>query len=236
MLPGVKLVRLLGGDLGWGGAVGTLLLAGLGLVVMVLGALDLRHVTQVKPEPLDCAAWLAAPAGPRWVSLTGCELDLRVVHEAGPRRFVGLGSRAGAPVLLEAEEPGLLARLAAPSPLPSSPDAGAALLPEAAEPGLLARLAAPSPDAGAALLPEAAALTQPPVVTGWLTSLEMEVTPPLPGVLVLRQGAAPPRGQVVLRLVVGILALALALRPLGRRYLVEREGEATPGSGGGDVA
>lgn len=199
----MKVLRLLGGDLGWGGAVGTLLLAGFGLVLVVLGVLDLRHVAVAKPAELDCAAWLADGAGPRWVTLTGCQVQVAPVRVAGARRLVTLGARGGEPVLLEVTEPALAEVVTKLAGLP------------AAE--LAAYVAAHAADFDE--------LVTPKVVTGWAAPLDGAVEPAAPGAWVLVQGAQPPRGQVVLRLLVGIVALAMALRSLGRRYLVEREAD-----------
>ena len=205
-LPGtlVRLLRLLGGDLGWAGVVGTLLLAGSGLVLVFLGALDLRHVAVPKPEERACAEWLADAAGPRWVTLTGCEVAVLPVRAGGGRRFVGLGERGGAPVLLEVTDPSLRTLVETLGTLPP-PDVEAYARAHAAEFEVLRR---------------------PKGLTGWTSPLAEDVEPPAPGAWVLVQGAQPPRGQVVLRVLVGIVALALALRSLGRRWLLEREGDA----------
>lgn len=199
----MKLARLLGGELGWAGAVGTLLLAGFGLVLVVLGALDLRSVAVPKPEERGCPEWLADAKGPRWVALSGCRVQVAPVRTLGARRFVGLGERGGAPVLLEVTEPGLVALVEKLGALP------------AAEVG--AYVAAHAVDFEALLAPT--------VVSGWVAPLEGEPEPVAPGAWVLVQGAQPPRGQVVLRVLVGIVALAVVLRPLGRRWLLEREGD-----------
>jgi hypothetical protein len=199
----VKLARLLGGDLGWAGAAGTLLLAGFGLVLVVLGALELRSVAVPKPEERGCEEWLAEVKGPRWVTLGGCRVEVAPVRTLGARRFVSLGERGGAPMLLEVTEPPLVA--------------------------LVEKLGAlPAGEVGAYVAAHAAdfeALVAPKVVSGWAAPLEVAVEPGAPGAWVLVQGALPPRGQVVLRVLVGIVALAVVLRPLGRRWLLAREGD-----------
>lgn len=153
----MKLKRLLGAENGWGGAMGTLLLLGSGLALLLFSVAGLRDASRLKPEERGCNGWLADPSGVRWVTLIGCNVS--------------------AP----AQDGGVLIPLGPGAMLATS---GEAVL-----------------DGGA--------------LTGWVERSN--------GQVVLRQGRQPARKDVVLGMLVGLVAVALAVRSMFMRYLVDRE-------------
>jgi len=84
--------RVLLGEGGAGVAAGTLLMFGLGLVLVLRDAGALKTTLQAEATPLSCARWAAEPARHAWVRVTGC-------REAGAPR--ALGADAGVAVALE---------------------------------------------------------------------------------------------------------------------------------------
>lgn len=54
----------------------SLALVALGVGAAAMGATDLWEAARLRPRAMTCAEWLAAPLEVRWVSLTGCRLDL----------------------------------------------------------------------------------------------------------------------------------------------------------------
>ena len=153
----MKLKRLLGAENGWGGALGTLLLLGFGLALLLFSVAGLRDASRLAPEERGCNAWLTNPSGVRWVTLVGCNLT--------------------AP----AQEGGVL--------IPLGP--------------------------GAMLATSGEAVVDGGVLTGWVERRN--------GQVVLEQGRQPPRKDVVLGMLVGVVAVAMAVRSMFMRYLVDRE-------------
>jgi hypothetical protein len=164
--------RLVGAEHGWGGALGTLLLLGAGLLILLLSVADLTEASRLKPEERGCAAWLADSSGARWVTLVGCKLD---VPKAASRTS-GKTTEFFIPIF---------AGEAAPDP------AHAVLATVEKDP------------------PEGKPLT------GYVETVD--------GQLVLKQGKQPPRGNTLLGLVMGLIAVALAVRSMFLRYLVDRD-------------
>jgi hypothetical protein len=158
----VKLKRLLGAENGWGGAAGTLLLLGFGAVLLVFGVAGLRDAARVKPEERVCADWLANPSGAKWVTLTGCTLDVAQARAEEGRVLVPIAGGG----LLSTTDTELLA------------------LKDAAE-------------------------SKP--LTGLFES----------GVLV--QSKQPERAKTVVSLLVGLVAIALVVRSVFMRFLIERD-------------
>jgi hypothetical protein len=75
---------------GWGNFVGTLLILGLGVGLVVSEAPRLRGVLQPEPRPMACDAWLSGPREVRWVSLSGCSVEGSVLRGPGaPVRVTG---------------------------------------------------------------------------------------------------------------------------------------------------
>jgi hypothetical protein len=75
---------------GWGNFVGTLLILGFGVFLVVAEAPRLRGVLQAEPRAMACEAWLAGPREVRWVTLKGCALDGDVLRGPGaPVRVAG---------------------------------------------------------------------------------------------------------------------------------------------------
>lgn len=80
------------GEGGAGVAAGTLLLFGLGLLLVLRDPPALATTLQAEPTPLACPRWAAEPTRHAWVRVTGC-------REAGAPR--DLGPDAGVLVALE---------------------------------------------------------------------------------------------------------------------------------------
>lgn len=75
---------------GWGNFVGTLLILGFGVFLVVAEAPRLRGVLQPEPRVMACEAWLSGPREVRWVTLKGCALDGDVLKGPGaPVRVAG---------------------------------------------------------------------------------------------------------------------------------------------------
>ena len=223
-----KLKRLLGAEDGWGGASGTLLLLGFGFFILFVSVADLREAARVKPEERTCAAWLADPSGARWVTLTGCRLDL---GEAASRKWKGWRSLKDGGVsgqrYLELFVPLFVGSAPPPEPravlattdkeLLALMDGIDLLPPEEVEVYLQAH--ASSFDA----------LLSPKTLTGYVEPVRSMAARSALNVLtaedavVLEQGRQPPRANALFGLVVGLVAVALGVRTIFRRYLVDRE-------------
>lgn len=200
----MHLKRLLGAEHGWGGATGTLLLLGFGLAILFISVAGLREASRLAPEERGCAAWLADPSGARWVRLVGCKLDLGA-RPRGGGSFIPLfaGDAPSAPVraVLAPSDSDLLALMDGLDRVGSEQEAQAYLVANAArlEPKTLSGYVVPV-KSGAAL---------------GVSASEDAV--------VLAQGKQPPRGNTLVGLVVGLIAVALVVRSLFLRYLVERD-------------
>lgn len=154
----MKLKRLLGAENGWGGAIGTLLLLSFGVFFVVVGIAGLRDAARVKPEERSCAEWLADSSRVKWVTLTGCRLE---VTQARPEKGRVLVPIIGGDTMLSTTDTELVA--------------------------------------------------EPKTITGYLES----------GVLM--HGKQPERGKTVGGLLVGLVAIALVVRSVFMRFLVERD-------------
>lgn len=169
----MKLKRLLGAETGWGGAMGTLLLLGSGLVLLFISVGGMPEASRLEPEARGCAAWLADPSGARWVTVVGCQLDLS---------GMGFESTADGGVLVPLVSPGSTGRA-----LLATSDAELIRLKDGFDGGLTGMVK----------------------VAG--------------GAVTLEHGQQPRRGNVLLGLVLGLIAVALAVRSMFMRYLVERD-------------
>lgn len=199
----MHLKRLLGAEHGWGGAMGTLLLLGFGLVILFISVAGLREASRLAPEERGCAAWLADPSGARWVRLVGCKLDLGARAKGEPFIPLFAADAPSAPVraVLEPSDSDLLALRDGLDRLGSEQEAQAYLLANAARLELK-------------------------TLSGYVEPLKrvaaLGVSAPEDAV-VLVQGKQPPRGTTLLGLGVGLIAVALVVRSLTLRYLVERD-------------
>lgn len=200
----MKLKRLLGAENGWGGAIGTLLLLGFGLFVLLVNVAELREASRVKPEERGCTEWLANPSGAKWVTLIGCKLDLAVA--ASPK---WKGSRAiplfvGDPMtppraVLATSDTELLAVVDGAAQLGSPEEAAAFLQSHAAPPKSLTGYVEPAKSVAA------------------LQGLAAD------DAVVLKQGQQPQRLQTLFGMLVGLVAVALVVRSMFMRYLVDRD-------------
>lgn len=177
----MKLKRLLGAENGWGGAAGTLLLLGFGGFFLVMSVVELRDAARLKPEERACAEWLTNSSGAKWVTLTGCKLDVAQARAEDGRVIVPIVGGG----LMSTTDTELIALR----------DALAALGPEEAK----------------TFLSTHGAAAEPKSLTGYVES----------GVLM--QGKQPERGKTVGLLIVGLVAIALVVRSLFMRFLVERD-------------
>ena len=74
---GMRVWQWLGGGEGFGAQLGTLLMLAVGAGLVGVSATDARELARGKPMELPCAEWSRAPLEKaRWVSVTGCRLDI----------------------------------------------------------------------------------------------------------------------------------------------------------------
>jgi hypothetical protein len=220
--------RLLGIDsVGWGAAAGTLLLLGFGLFVLFVSIADLREAARIAPEKRTCASWLKDPSGPRWVELSGCKLDLA---SAASRKWKGwLSVRDGG--VTGAKYLELFIPIVADQPI----DPPVAVL-ATQNTELLALVdgidAVPPEEVGAYLEAHGDAFRaalEPEKLTGYvepvksLASRTALAAITAENAVVLEQNKQPPRANAVFGVVVGLFCIAMAVRTMGRRYLVERD-------------
>ncbi len=72
-----SLRRVIMGDGSLSNALGPVLFVGAGLLLLYMGFVDIREALRLAPERVACADFLRTPnSHGRWVSLTGCRLDL----------------------------------------------------------------------------------------------------------------------------------------------------------------
>lgn len=222
------LKRLLGAEDGWGAATGTLLLLGFGLFVLFVSVADLREAARLKPEERSCESWLADPSGAKWVTLVGCKLDL---GEAASRKWKGWRSVKDGGVV-GAKYLELFVPLYAGSTTSDRPRAVLATT----DKELLALLDAidqvPPEEVGGFLQAHRAdfeKLLEPKTLTGYVEPVKSLAartaldTLSDDGAVVLEQGRQPARMNAVFGLLVGLVCVALAVRTIGRRFLVERD-------------
>jgi hypothetical protein len=220
--------RLLGVDNGWGGAMGTLLLLGFGLFILFISVADLREAARIKPEERGCAEWLADSSGPRWVTLVGCKLDLT---EAASRKWKGWRSVKDGGVsgqhYMELFVPIFTGAAPVESPRGVLATTDKALL------DLMDAIDRLAPEEVAGFLQANAAkfdvLLEPKTLTGYVEPVKSVAARSALGMItaedavVLEQGKQPPRANALFGLVVGLIAVALAVRSVFMRYLVERD-------------
>jgi hypothetical protein len=225
----MNLKRLLGAENGWGGAAGTVLLLGFGLFVLFISVADLREAARIKPEERSCAEWLADSSGARWVSLTGCKLDLT---EAASRKWKGWRSFRDGGVSGQHYMELFVPLFTGDAP-PESPRAVLATT----DKELLTlmdgidRLQSPEEVTAYLELNKVALekLLEPQTLTGYVEPVKSVAARSALGVItakdavVLEQGRQPPRMNAIFGMVVGLIAVAMAVRSMFMRYLVERD-------------
>lgn len=222
------MMRRLFGTEGWGAATGVMLLVGFGVFVLFVSLADLREAARVKPEVRSCEAWLQDPSGARWVTLTGCKLDLSAaasrkwkgwisVRDGGTSgaRFLELYIPIAAHVGDALPPKGVLATTDAK--LLALVDGMDGIKPEDVEAYLSAHEA------------EFQTLLNPPDLTGYVEPLKSMSSRTALGELaaadavVLEQGREPARANSLFGLVVGLVCIALGVRSVGRRLLIDRD-------------
>ena len=225
----MNLKRMLGAENGWGGAMGTVLLLGFGLFVLFISVADLREAARIKPVERGCTEWLADPSGASWVTLSGCKLDLT---EAASRKWKGWRSLRDGGVsgehymelfipLFTGDEP-----VVPPRGVVATTDKELLTLMDGID-----RLANPDEVEAYLQLNQAAIekLLEPRTLTGYVEPVKSVAARSALGVLtaddavVLEQGRQPPRMNALFGLVVGLIAVALVVRSMFMRYLVDRE-------------
>jgi hypothetical protein len=225
----MKLKQLLGADNGWGGAMGTLLLLGFGLFILFVSVADLKEASRIKPEERGCEEWLADSSGARWVTLVGCKLDL---SEAASRKWKGWRSTKDGGLsgqhymelfipIFTGEAPS-----GPPRAVLASTDADLLALMDGID-----RLGSPE-EVEAYLQGNGATLEkllEPKTLTGYVEPVKSVSSRSALGVLtaddavVLEQGRQPPRANALFGLVIGLIAVALVVRSMFLRYLVDRD-------------
>lgn len=91
------LKRVIVGE-GWGNLVGTLLILGFGVGLVVSEAPRLRGVLQPEPRVMACDAWLSGPREVRWVHLKDCVVEAGALKGAGPVVRVAGAAAPGEPL------------------------------------------------------------------------------------------------------------------------------------------
>jgi hypothetical protein len=237
----MRLKRLLAGEHGgWSQVVGTLVLLGAGLGLVLVSVADLRYAV-AGPKTLGCADYLNAPQQARWVSLTGCRLELpsaaarsfkgwlplradsgsvggRSLELFIPLGVLGTAPQERSPVLVSTADPALLRLVDALSQLPDEASADAFT------------------DAHAKDLE---AVLAPPLLTGYVEpvdsmgSRQARSALSLDGAVVLRQNTRPEMGKGLCTLLIGFALTFWALLPIVRRgqLWLEAGGAQPPGPG-----
>lgn len=221
--------RLLGAEDGWGSAAGLLLLLGFGLFVLFMSVADLREAARTAPVERDCAEWLADPSGPRWVKLSGCKLDLGAAATRRWRGFVSVkdGGVSGQRFL----------ELFVPIGVDVTSDEAPRAVLATTDKALLDQVNAidrlPKEQVGPYLdehQDELEALISPAVLTGYVEPVKsfasrsaLGTLDAAEGAVVLEQNRQPPRANALFGLLLGLAFVALAVRMVARRLLVDRD-------------
>lgn len=223
---------LAGDDTSWGAAIGALLLLSVGLGFFLLGTADL-FAAVAGPKTFGCAEFLADPTQARWVTLTGCRLEL---PGAAQRHFKGwLSTKPDG-----GSSPGRSLELFIPlGVLGTAPTGSAAVLVATADPALLSLVdqLARLPDEAAldafvdAHAAEFEASLAPKELTGYIepvTSVASRTARSVlenPASVVLQQGRQPAGGKSLCSVLLGFALAVWALLPVMRRWQLIRETE-----------
>lgn len=221
---------VLGGGDGWAHSAGALLLLGAGLAFVLMGTSDLTAYVS-GPSKRSCEDYLREPRRARWVSLTGCRLEL---PGAASRRFAGwlpISSDGGAvgernlelfvplgvlgtapsdvsPVLVATSDPKLLRLVDEWFKQPDEASADAFVEAHAAE---LEAVLAPAVLEG---------YVEPVASMG---SRSARAVLALEDAVILRQNVTPTGGKGLCSVLLGLALMTWALLPLVRRVLLWRE-------------
>jgi hypothetical protein len=219
--------RIVVGDGGSGVLVGTLVFLAAGLGLVYISAVDLREAMRPAPVAMTCEEWLREPARARWVTLTGCRLDLTAAVARQwkgwvARRDGGIADRRNLemfmPVVADAAE------ITEDSPAAVVATTDKELLKLMDD---LAKLPVEEVDA---FLAEHRATIESKVAPAELTGYVEAVTSTesraalrmmlAEGTIVLEQNRAPRRANAFFGALLGFCALVWALLPIVRRILL----------------
>jgi hypothetical protein len=226
------------GDSGASGLLRRVLLLLLGGFLLEFSAANLREAVRWAPVELDCEDWLEAPGTARWVSLTGCRLDLAM---AARRNLKGFFAQAdGGRVRGRTLELFL--------PVASSPEheAPPRAVVSTGDPVLLGTVdelgALPVEQVDAFIEAHREVLIsrlKPERLTGYVepvvpwSAREALRSLDAPGAVVLDQGREPERANALFGLVVALALLAVACwGPAARLWAARRDGAQV---GGGEA-
>lgn len=202
--------------------VGTVLLLAVGVGLIDLSARDLREALHWRPRELTCEQWLGSPLEARWVSLSGCRLDLA---SAASRTWKGWappvdgGVRGGRTLELFLPISASEVRETPPRAVVATTDSELLGVIDA-----LARVSPAEVDAfveahratlEGKLKPERLVGYVEPVAS--LASRSALKTLVLEGAVVLEQGREPARANAVFGALVGLVMLLAALWPIASR-------------------
>lgn len=212
---------------GVGAKLGTVLMLGLGVGLVAVSATDARELARGGPKELGCAEFLEAPLEQaRWVSLTGCRLDLPA---AATRRWKGwapLKADGG----VGGKQPRTLELFLPLAPVGTESGTLTPVIVASKNPELLKltdQLGAMPPDETARWLDahqaELEAALAPPKLVGyaesvnsWASRSAMNALDAQGSVIVVHDGA-PNTGNTLLGLLAGLALMVWALLPLVRQ-------------------
>lgn len=202
--------------------VGTVLLLAAGVGLIGLGAQDLREALHWQPRELTCEQWLGAPLEARWVSLSGCRLNLA---SAASRTWKGWTPPADGGVR-GARTLELFLPISA-SEVRETPPRAVVATSDGELLGVVDALARVSPaEVDAFIEAHRATLEEklkPERLVGYvepvasLASRAALRTLTLEGVVVLEQGREPARANAIFGALVGLVMLLAALWPIVSR-------------------
>ena len=203
--------------------VRSLVLLAVGLGVIAMSVADLREALRWRPLELTCEEWLAEPLEARWVSLSGCRLDLASAASRTWRGWFSAsdGGQGGALTLElfvpisasdERETPPRVVVATSDKELLTVVDALARVQPSEVDAFI---------DAHRATLEEK---LKPPKLVGYVepvaslasrTALKSMMAE---GAVVLEQGREPPRANAFFGLFVGLVIMGVVLFPFVQRF------------------
>jgi hypothetical protein len=223
-----RLHRVLLGTGGAASLIPTVLLLSTGVVLTFNGIHDIRLAVASVPQRMPCQTFIDAPQTARWVTLTGCRLDL---NAATTRRWRGWWNRTDGGSSTRHLE--LFIPLSAVgSPQPETPRVVLATM----DPKVLSLVETidrlPPEDVDAFIDTNAAhieSVLAPPELSASVAAFTAwGARPALRSLLaedavVLEQGREPQRVQSLCSLLLGLSLMLFALWPVARRIQLERE-------------